>query len=88
MDKIFRSPIQDPNISIMALHGTPANKAAASGSNAENAISQGDSGSDLSQGNLDSDNNGGDGSGTLNATPQPKTIGGHISGALALYTKT
>ena len=71
----------------MALYNTPANKAVASKSNAENTISQGDSGSDLSQGNLDSDNNGGDGSGTFNVTPQPKTIGGHISSAPALYIK-
>ena len=53
----------------MALYGTPANKVAASGSNAKNPISQGNSGLDLFQGNLDLDNNGGDGFGTLNATP-------------------
>jgi len=48
MDEILRSPIQDPNISIMALRGTLVNKAAASGSNAKNPISQGNLGLDLS----------------------------------------
>jgi len=69
MDEILRSPIQDTNISTIALHSTPANKAAASGLNTENPISQGDSGSDLSQGNPDSDNNGGNSFGTPNVTP-------------------
>ena len=66
MDKIFKSPIQDPNINIIALYSTLIYKTAVSGLNAENIISQSDLGSDLSQGNLDSDNNGGDGSSTLN----------------------
>ena len=39
MDEILKNPIQDPNINTMALRGTPANKAVAFGSNAENVIS-------------------------------------------------
>ena len=39
MDEILKSPIQDPNINIIILHNTLANKAAAFGSNAENPIS-------------------------------------------------
>ena len=69
MDEILKSLIQDPNISIITLHSTPANKAVASKSNVENPISQGNSGLDLSQGNLDSNNNRGNGSGTPNTTP-------------------
>ena len=30
MDKFLNNSIKDPNISIMAIYGTPANKAAAS----------------------------------------------------------
>ena len=39
MDEILRSPIQDLNISIMALYSTPVNKATVSGLNTENVIS-------------------------------------------------
>ena len=39
MDEILKSPIQDPNINTIALYSTLANKAAASKSNAKNAIS-------------------------------------------------
>ena len=39
MDEILKSPIQDLNINIMALHGTLANKVTAFKSNAENPIS-------------------------------------------------
>ena len=87
MDEILRSPIQDPNINTIILYSTPANKVAAFKLNAENPISQSNSGSDLFQGNLDLDNNRGDGSSTFDIIFQLKTIGGRISGALALYIK-
>ena len=53
----------------MALYSTLVNKAAVFRSNAENPISQGNSGLDLSQGNLDLDDNRGDSSGTPDVTP-------------------
>ena len=39
MDKLFNNSIEDPNTSIMAIHGTPVNKAAASRLYAKESLS-------------------------------------------------
>ena len=60
----------------MAIHSTPANKAAAFRSYFNESLS-----------NLDLDNSGGEGFSTYNTAPKPNIIKIRISGTLATYTK-
>ena len=81
MDKLFNNSIEDPNTSIMAIHSTPANKAAASKSYTEEFLSN------QSLSNPDLDNSRGEGFGTYNTAPKPITIIMHISNTPDIYTK-
>ena len=81
MDKLLNNSIKNPNTSIMAIHGTLANKAAASRSYAKESLFN------QSLSDPDSDNSRGEGSGTYNTTPKPTTIVVHNSGALDTYIK-
>ena len=81
MDELLDNSMEDPNASTMAIHGTPANKAAASRSYAEESLS------DQSLSDPDSDDGGGEGSGTRDAAPKPTTMAVRNSGAPDAYTK-
>ena len=81
MDELLNNSIKDPNASIMAIYGTPANKAAASTLYTEESFSN------QSLSNPDSDNSGGEGSSTYNTALKPTTIAVHNSSTPDAYTK-
>ena len=76
MDEVLDSHFEDPDATTMAMRSTPANKAAAFRSYSDESLSD-----------PDSDDGGGEGSGTRDAAPKPNTMEARISGAPAAYTK-
>ena len=81
MDELLDNSMEDPNASTMAIHGTPANKAAASRSYTEESFSN------QSLSNPDSDNSRGEGFSTYNTTFKPISITVYTSSAPDIYTK-
>ena len=65
MDELLNNSIKDPNASIMAIYGTPANKAAASRLYTKESLSN------QSLSDPDSDDSRGKSSGTYNAASKP-----------------